>query len=176
MATKKQIEAAEFAESLTEENVLEKPIDSVLPFIIQGVMEWKSAQTEEAIKTKVKELLESKEKEVTLQLLGFSNRWGTWEINNSTNGKLSPVQEYFHQQKTEAIKEFFDGFDLKGLLTPALKKKLQAEIRKEVEWRLQSQIKETASDMVKKRINELMETVVSSNNLDKTVALLKAIQ
>lgn len=150
-----------------------KPIDEVLPAIAQAVAEWKNRNTDAMIQQRVTTLLDNKAEEITSQLLGFTNRWGNWEMDKSHDSKASPIQQYIKQHQQTAIKAFLDSLDIKDVVTPAMKKKIVSEFRKEFEWRLVESARVAAKDLVNQHVDTIINQVIAS---DKAEAYAKTMQ
>lgn len=156
--------------------VVKKPIDTVLKYILHAVNTWKSENTEEKIHNKVISLLEKNAEQATLTLLGFENRWGKWEVDhcNGRSGESS-IGDYMKKVHAVAIKEFFDSLDLKQIITPALKKKLTTEIKKTYEWKFQEAVQRAARELAEQHAQKLVNELVKTDDLDKTMKMLHLI-
>lgn len=111
---------------LTSQHTIEKPIDTILPFIAAAVAEWKAENTEESIKATVTNLLEQSRKDIVLKLLGFRESWGKWEVDHCNGrGGQSAAGDFLTKVQQGAIEEW-----LKTTVMPTLDKKTRDSMLK----------------------------------------------
>ena len=163
-------------ETVSLNEAVNRPIDEVLRYILQAVNEWKVENTEEAINKKVKRLLNTNADQVTMQLLGFKEGWGKWEIDYA-NGRdnTSAVGNYMATAKSAAIKEFFDSLDMSNIFTATMKKQLTSEVKKEFKYRFENAVKTAARELAEQKAKALVQELLKSDDLDKTIQMLGLI-
>lgn len=157
-------------------NQVINPIDSVLPIVAQAVAEWKSANSEEKIKAKVKELLDSKSEEVTLKLLGFNNSWGKWEVDhcNGRSGE-SAAGDFIQQVQQTAIKEWLSQVvmpELDEKMKKAILKDVNAEVKRSISYRMQELAKRKADE----HMNKLLSDICVSDHIDNYLKTMKLLE
>lgn len=163
------------SESNTE--IVEKPLDSIIPIIAAAVAEWKVDNSPERVRKTVIDALNVQSASITRQLLGFEKgRDGEWKVDHC-NGRAgnTAVGDYFRQVQSQAIKEWLETVKLPEL-TPTFKNKLASEMRSEYEYYLRSTAKDLAIQMAKKDAATLVNEICGSDqvkNYLKTMALIK---
>ena len=153
------------------------PLDQALNAGLQAVMEWKHSQDPIKIKKRVTDLLEKNLEQGIITLLGFDYRWGKWEVDhcNGRSGESS-VGDYMKQQHSVAIKEFFDSLDIKTLITPTLRNKLSAVVKKEMEWRLEGMVRDRINIVLAEQMSQLVKELVPTPDISKHLAAIKLIE
>ncbi len=110
---------------------LTRPVDAVIPIILQAVAEWKLKNTNEALKQRVIKLLDKNSEEITLKLLGFNkDAWdGKWALDhcNGRSGE-SAAGDFLRKTQAEAITQWLSQVPM-PTLNQTLTKQLQAEAK-----------------------------------------------
>lgn len=157
--------------------MVEKPLDSILPVIAAAVAEWKVENNPERIRKTVIDALNAQSTSITRQLLGFEKGWDSeWRVDHC-NGRAgnTAVGDYFRQVQSQAIKEWLETVKMPEL-TPTFKKKLASEMRNEYESYLRSTARDLAIQVAKKDAATLVDQICSSDRLEnylKTMALIE---
>ncbi len=152
------------------------PIDAVLPIVAQAVAEWKATNSEEKIKKKVKDLLDSKAEEVTLKLLGFNNSWGKWELDhcNGRSGE-SAAGDFIQQVQQTAIKEWLSEVAM-PTLDEKMKKSILKGVNAEVKRSISYQIQQLATNQANALMNKLLSDICVSDHVDNYLRTMKLIE
>lgn len=138
----------------------------------EAVKEWMDKHSDESIKEKVYETLNQNFKETVLKLLGFDNRWGTWEIDRN-NKHFIAAQEYISDVIKNSYKEWMDNIvldEIKRVPKAAIKKAAIKDFRYHLDWELQRAVKTAATDMAETLAQEL------AGQLNQISHLLKEAQ
>lgn len=160
----------------TAKNIIKKPLDQVIGFVMGAVDRWRSENTEKAIQEKVTTLLDKKAEEMTLKLLGFNLSWGEWNLDHC-NGRSgnSAVGDYMRTAQSVAIKEFFDSFDIKATITQAMKNRLVKVIQKEFEYKLETAVRAAVEQHTKQYVDKIVHDITQSDDLDNVIKTIKLI-
>lgn len=160
---------------LTSPPTIDKPIDSILPFIAAGVADWKATHTEEHVKQSVTDMLDRERKQIVLKLLGFNESWGKWELDHC-NGRAgnSAAGDFLHTVQKEAIQAW-----MAGNIMPILDNKTQVALQKsaQVEYNnaLTQAVKRLATVQANTDAQELIKRIVASNQLDNYIKAMNLI-
>lgn len=163
---------------MADKDITQLPIDKVLHHITTALEEWKQKQTPEVIKQQVFQKLDRGTEDILLKLLGFNRRNGdAWEIDHC-NGRQgnTAAGDYLRTCHEQAIKAWFEQVQ-KPVMTPALKKSLEAAYKKEYGYRILRSLEDAAQERARNDAEELVDTLASSNNINnylKTLKLLNA--
>jgi len=163
---------------MADKELTQLPIDEVLQHITTALEKWKQQQTPEVIKQQVFQKLDRGTEDILLKLLGFNRRYGDgWEIDHC-NGRQgnTAAGDYLRTCQEQAIKAWFEQIQM-PIMTPALKKSLEAAYKKEYQYRILRSLEDAAQERAHKDAEELVDTLASSNNINnylKTLKLLKA--
>jgi hypothetical protein len=113
------------------EQQLTRPVDAVIPIILQAVVEWKLKNTDDVLKKRVINLLDKNSEEITLKLLGFNkDRFdGKWSLDhcNGRSGE-SAAGDFLRKNQAEAITKWLSQVPM-PTLSQVLTKQLQAEAK-----------------------------------------------
>lgn len=161
---------------LTSKPTIEKPVDSILPYIAAAVAEWKVENSPEIVRQRVLESLNKQGEALTLKLLGFNTNWsGKWEVDHCNGrGDESAVGDYFKKCQSAAIKEWLETMPMPSL-TPAEKKALQKDWRYEYKQSLERAIRDGIQEQASADAAVLIKQMSQSGQIDnylKTMALL----
>lgn len=152
-----------------------KPLDEVLPIILEAALEWKQEHTPEKLKAKVKQLLDQNAQTITLKLLGFNDHWGKWELDHC-NGRSgnSAAGDYLRQVQQEAIQEWMQSLVIPEI-TPDLKQKFKKEFQAEFNSQTRSALCQEARDQAEKHAKDLVASITTSEHLGKYLQAMKLI-
>jgi histone H3/H4 len=143
----------------------------------QAVTEWMNKHSDESIKQKVHELLDSNLKETSLKLLGFDNRWGKWEVDHRSE-KHTAAKEYIANLIESSFKEWMDNLvldEIKRMPKVSIKRAAVNEFKSQIGWNLKRKIKNTVSDLAEEYSEAIAEQLNSEMRLIKESRLLSLI-
>lgn len=152
------------------------PLDKLLPLIATAVQEWQASNTPESIGISVKKLLDANSKKITMKLLGFDINYSQeWQLDHcNTRSGNSAAGDYLRESQSIAIKEW-----LATVMLPEVDKKMHKTISKqlqsEYEYRLNEKVRELVLAQVKKDAEELVNSIVVSNNAESFYKLTALI-
>lgn len=151
------------------------PLDSLLPAIATAVNQWKANNTEESIRTKVTHLLEKHSNEITMKLLGFTDRWGKWELDHC-NGRSgnSAAGDFIRKTQQDAIEAWLSTVIMPNL-TPALAKSLQKQAQRAYDEILRNSVKQRVQAIAARDINTVVEKIIDSSGIDKFIQTTKLL-
>ena len=160
---------------LTSQPTIEKPIDTILPYIAAAVAEWKAEHTEEKVKATVIDLLEKQSKDIVLKLLGFRESCGKWEVDHCNGrGGQSAAGDFLTKAQQGAIEEW-----LKTTVMPTLDKKTRDSMLKsaqsEYTYNLTRLVREYAISQAESDAKAVIAQLVESDqvgNYLKAMALI----
>ena len=152
------------------------PINDLLPTVLKSIDEWKEKNSEEALTQRVHKLLDDNAKTIVLKLLGFDNRWNTWELDHCNGRKgESAAGDYLKQVQQEAIQDW-----LKKVKLPELNKTLTSVMKKELEADYKSYLRQFlykyAQEEADKTAKELIQSLFSQSKVDGMFKLQQLIQ
>lgn len=142
------------------------PVDALLPAIMEAAAEWEKTNTQEAIKSKVKSLLDKYQMEMFMALAGFEQSFGRWQLKSSQ--KDSPAYDFIKEAMQDAVKEFLADMP-KLTLTTAIKKKINSELNAEFRYMIFEGVKSQAKSFLKEEANELIQEMLKSALLEKVI-------
>ena len=151
------------------------PIDELLPVIAQAVEEWKLKNTTSEIKTKITRLLDTNSKEITMKLLGFDHRGGTWELDHC-NGRSgnSAAGDFIRNSHAEAIKEWLAKVSMPTLDT-ATKNELIKQAQHTYEDYLGRAVRNAMEKKATNDAEQIIAHITQSQQIDKHLQVLKLI-
>lgn len=142
------------------------PVDALLPAIMEAAAEWEKTNTQEAIKSKVKSLLDKYQMDMIMTLAGFEQSFGRWHLKS--NQKDSPAYYFIREAMQDAVKEFLADMP-KLTVTPAIKKKINSELSAEFRYMISEGVKSQAKSFLKEEANELIQEMLKSALLEKVI-------
>ena len=152
------------------------PLNDLLPVILSAIDKWKDKNKEDDITKKVHKLLDNNSDEITLKLLGFDNKWGSWELDhcNGRSGE-SVAGDYLRKVQNQAIDDW-----LKQVKLPVLNKTLSTQMQKhlEVEYDqyLKQYLRDYAQTQASKDAKEIIDDLFSSARADAVLQLANLIK
>ena len=152
------------------------PLDNLLEHIATAIEQWKIKNSPEVIREQVHKQLDGKSNEVMLQLLGFRDTWGKWEI--SSNPTNSPAQNFLAAAQQKAIEEWLKSAAMPSI-TPAMQKRMTKTIREVYENQITYKLREMVELRAKSDLADLLSKLIPPKNLEnyqKTLALLRSIE
>ena len=152
------------------------PLNDLLPVILSAIDKWKENNKEEDITAKVHKLLDNNSKEITLKLLGFDNKWGSWELDhcNGRSGE-SVAGDYLRKVQNQAIDDW-----LKQVKLPVLNKTLSTQMQKHLEVQydqyLKQYLRDYAQTQASKDAKEIIDELFSTARADAVLQLANLIK
>lgn len=143
----------------------------------RAIDSWIVANDEASIQGSVIKELETQKKKIVLQLLGFNDKWGKYEVDHC-NGRAgeSSAGDYLKRVSAPAIDKFLASVEMPEL-TQTERKSLQRSYRHhlyhEVEQHLRHQATRDARELSEKLIKEALP---AANPVEKYTELLKLIK
>ena len=142
------------------------PVDALLPAIMEAAAEWEKTNTQEAIKSKVKSLLDKHQMDMFMALAGFEQSFGRWQLKSSQKG--SPAYNYIREAMQDAVKEFL-AEKPRPTLSATAKKQIQSELNAEFRYMISEEVKSQAKSFLKDEANELIQEMLKSALLEKVI-------
>ena len=125
---------------------------------------------------RVHKLLDDNAETIVLKLLGFDNRWNSWELDHCNGRKgESAAGDYLRQVQHDAIQDW-----LKKVKLPELNKTLTSVMQKEIEAYYKNYLRqflcEYAREEAGKTAKELIQTLFTQSKVDGMIKLQQLIQ
>lgn len=152
------------------------PINDLLVTVLKSIDQWKEKNSEKALTQRVHALLDDNAETIVFKLLGFDNRWGTWELDHCNGRKgESAAGDFLKQVQKAAIQDW-----LKSVKLPELNKTLSAAMQKSLnqdyENFLRDYLNKYAREEADKTAKEIIESLFSQSKVDGMFKLQKLIQ
>ena len=148
------------------------PVDALLPAIMEAAAEWEKTNTQEAIKSKVKSLLDKYQMDMFMALAGFEQSFGRWQLKSSQKG--SPAYDFIREAMQDAVKEFL-AEKPRPTLSATAKKQIQSELNAEFRYLVSQEVKAQAKDFLREESSELIQEMLKSALLEKVIKTKKLI-
>ena len=148
------------------------PVDALIPTIMEAAAEWEKTNTQEAIKSKVKSLLDKYQMDMFMALAGFEQSFGRWQLKSSQKG--SPAYDFIREAMQDAVKEFL-AEKPRPTLSATAKKQIQSELNAEFRYLVSQEVKAQAKDFLREESSELIQEMLKSALLEKVIKTKKLI-
>ena len=142
------------------------PVDALIPTIMEAAAEWEKTNTQEAIKSKVKSLLDKYQMDMFMALAGFEQSFGRWHLKSSQ--KDSPAHDFIREAMQDAVKEFL-AEKPRPTLSATAKKQIQSKLNAEFRCIVSQEVKAQAKDFLREEASELIQEMLKSALLEKVI-------
>lgn len=152
------------------------PIEVVFPIIAGVVEKWRAGIDATAIEKQVKKVLDAQGESLVLKLMGFSNKWGQWELDycNGRSGE-SAAGDYFRKLHQQAIQEWMaNNFTLK--LSDADKKRITRDVQREYVNAVAQGLAEAINEQANEDVKALVSQFVQSNQADNYLKIRELLE
>jgi hypothetical protein len=114
---------------------------------------------------RIEGIINKRIEDIVAGTLGFENRWGRWEINN-TNGRqteaANAVGRIINEKLDFALNEWTAEALKKGTLPKGWKEAARKEFDERVDWHLRELIREYAKDHINQHAEKLLQKVLEA--------------
>jgi hypothetical protein len=152
------------------------PLNDLLPVILSAIDKWKDKNKEDDITKKVHNLLDTNRNEITLKLLGFDNRWGSWELDhcNGRSGE-SAAGDYLRKVQNDAIEDWLKQVKL-PVLNKTLSTQMQKKLKEEYDQYLKRYLSDYAQAQASKDAKEIIDDLFSTARAGAVLQLANLIK
>jgi len=150
------------------------PLDDMFEAFESAVDKWRTKHSKEYIEKSVTVLLDQNKETIILKILGFTNKWGKWEVDHCNsragNGTMTDLIE---QTWSDKIYKWIETITMPKM-TAATKKALVAEYNVMFKQLVNRRMKEAASVHADEMVEKLMKQITDDTAIeaDKRMAKL----
>lgn len=155
---------------------LTRPVDAVIPVILQAVAAWRLKNSDEALKAKVTQMLDKNSEEITLKLLGFDKSWDKWSLDHC-NGRAgeSAAGDYLRKTQAAAITQWLSQVPM-PTLSQTLTKQLQTEAKSNYVKAFRRELMNKVEQQAEKDAAHFMLEYTKSQQIGSYVQMLKLLE
>lgn len=147
------------------------PLEKHCKSILSAINEWEATNTPEQIRQDVFAHLNAQKRQITLALLGLTDKWGALEIGHGDN---NPIKKFIIEESQKAVIEFVKTLPVLEL-TPKEKLTILKEAHAQFVDRINREIYSAVQSKVKKAVEEELAALMQSPDLEGLINLRKLI-
>jgi len=137
------------------------PLERTADAVFQAVNEWEVENDPEHLKAKIKSELDKQAFSIAMQLLGFSDKWGKWEIASHSD---SPIKKFVEEVAEKAAQEFLAQMPVLTF-NDSLKKQLVNEVKCRFKDRASNLMYSAATRHIESVVGKEMQEVLAMPDL-----------
>lgn len=151
-------------------------LSEALPHMAAGVRKWREDNPPDSIRERVFNLLNKRQDEIILQLLGFELRYGKLQVDHC-NGRAgeSAAGDYLRRAQQDAVNDWLATISMPALTKTQIKN-IQKDAQREYTRHLNQLVRSMAVTKAEEDAKKLIEALASTHSADNYGKLYELIQ